>query len=109
MPVRITKRPVTVTAERYGNPTTGELEPGSVQRLARFVLNRDDEIPDGEILDVIRPGAAWEPDRQLEILDVLHGWVPFMPGDWLIRGVQSEVYPCADSVLQATYTIDSDA
>jgi hypothetical protein len=25
------------------------------------------------------------------------------PGDWIIRGVEGEIYPCRDSVFQATY------
>ena len=25
------------------------------------------------------------------------------PGDWLIRGVEGELYPCADSVFRKTY------
>lgn len=28
-------------------------------------------------------------------------------GDWIIRGVEGEFYPCRDSVFQATYTIAS--
>lgn len=29
------------------------------------------------------------------------------PGDWLIRGVEGEVYPCKDSIFRATYDIIS--
>ena len=25
------------------------------------------------------------------------------PGDWIIRGVKGELYPCKDDVFQATY------
>ncbi|TXN38991.1 hypothetical protein FV232_01015 [Methylobacterium sp. WL30] len=31
------------------------------------------------------------------------------PGDWIIRGVEGEIYPCRDSVFQATYAVASAA
>lgn len=32
-----------------------------------------------------------------------HGEVTASPGDWIIRGVQGEFYPCNDVVFKQTY------
>lgn len=32
-----------------------------------------------------------------------HGFVEVKHGDWLIKGLGGEVYPCADEVFKATY------
>jgi hypothetical protein len=33
----------------------------------------------------------------------LEGEMRFCPGDWIIRGVAGEFYPCRDDVFRATY------
>ncbi len=39
---------------------------------------------------------------ELEIT-VLEGQVVAKPGDWIIRGVQGEIYPCKPDIFEATY------
>lgn len=43
------------------------------------------------------------------IVMTLEGRLLAMPGDWLIKGVKGEVYPCAPDVFAATYEEVSDA
>lgn len=31
------------------------------------------------------------------------GVLPIRPGDWLIKGVKDELYPCPDDVFKLTY------
>jgi len=39
-----------------------------------------------------------------QVFDVLHDtWVKVAVGQWVIKGVKGEFYPCDDEVLQATY------
>jgi hypothetical protein len=39
-----------------------------------------------------------------EVFDVLHDtWVGVRTGQWIIRGVKGEFYPCDAEVLDATY------
>jgi hypothetical protein len=38
----------------------------------------------------------------------LEGTMEGNPGDWLIKGVEGELYPCKDSVFQATYEAVED-
>ena len=39
------------------------------------------------------------------VLDVvtLEGCLSASPGDWIIRGVKGEVYPCKPDIFEATY------
>ena len=36
-------------------------------------------------------------------VETLEGWMEGNAGDWLIEGVEGELYPCKDSVFRATY------
>ena len=36
-------------------------------------------------------------------IDTLEGPLQVRPGDWIIRGVQGELYPCKPDIFEATY------
>lgn len=36
-------------------------------------------------------------------IDTLEGHVTAECGDWIIKGIEGEIYPCKDSVFQKTY------
>jgi hypothetical protein len=36
-------------------------------------------------------------------IDTLEGVMKALPGDWIIRGVQGEFYPCKPDIFDATY------
>ena len=36
-------------------------------------------------------------------IDTLEGTMLALPGDWIIRGVQGEFYPCKPGIFAATY------
>lgn len=43
-------------------------------------------------------------DREFTVYDRLHDtWVKFEYGDWILKGVQGEFYPCRHDVFEATY------
>ena len=45
-----------------------------------------------------------DPDMTGQVYDKLHGtWVHVYDGQWIIRGIQGELYPCAADVFAATY------
>lgn len=49
--------------------------------------------------------------RQLtedQLVDTAEGTMHGRPGDWLIRGVEGELYPCKDSVFRRTYEAVDD-
>jgi len=37
------------------------------------------------------------------VIDTLEGRMTAQPGDWIIRGVKGEIYPCKPDVFAATY------
>src|SRR5262245_36108544 len=43
-----------------------------------------------------RAGEGWQ-------IRTIEGWLELTPGDWIIRGVEGEYYPCKPSVFEATY------
>lgn len=37
------------------------------------------------------------------VILTLEGEMTFVPGDWIIRGVEGEFYPCRDDIFRQTY------
>lgn len=37
------------------------------------------------------------------VIETLEGFLQASPGDWIIRGVKGEFYPCRADVFEATY------
>jgi hypothetical protein len=107
--MRVRKKPIEVEAVRYGKDEDGRWYPGSVQRVARFMkgLEADTHLTDHQVLDVLQPTGLWDPPENADLLmwdGVAHdSWLPLAPGDWVIRGIEGEFYPCKDSIFQETY------
>lgn len=59
----------------------------------------------GEMVAEWCEGTYW-PSRMAEatvIIHTLEGDMSASPGDWIIRGVQGEFYPCKPEIFAATY------
>ena len=41
-------------------------------------------------------------------INTLEGLMTVSPGDWVIRGVKNEFYPCKPDIFEATYEAVSD-
>lgn len=39
------------------------------------------------------------------LIVTLEGNMTAYPGDWIIRGVKGEIYPCRDDIFEATYEL----
>jgi hypothetical protein len=66
--------------------------------------------PGGYFGTVPPEDRAADPAMTAEVYDKLHGtWVHVYDGQWIIRGVQGELYPCAADVFAATYEAAEDA
>lgn len=51
-----------------------------------------------------------DPDITAEVYDELHStWVGVKDGQWVIRGVKGEFYPCDAEVFDATYDLAVEA
>lgn len=82
------KRPVTVEAVRWTGDNAAE--------LAEFTGSRFGVIDPEDRTDA--------PELTGQVFDVLHStWVGMSTGQWVLKGVRGEFYPCDDAVLAETY------
>lgn len=46
-----------------------------------------------------------DPERKTDcfLIQTLEGVMRAYPGDWIIRGVKGELYPCKPDIFDATY------
>lgn len=91
--LRFTKKPVTIEAIQW----TG--------KNLREVITFTDGPPDTRSHHA---GMAWDAYRDLVARDglkiyTLEGKMLASPGDWIIRGVNGEMYPCKDEIFRLTY------
>ena len=82
------KRPVEVAAVRWDG--------GNGAEIAEFV-GRDGKI---EERPVAGPGRGLRPGI---VINTLEGDMTATVGDWIIRGVKGEFYPCKPDIFEATY------
>lgn len=100
------KKPVEIEAVQYpGIPeiTTEQLQSGDLSGLGE----KADALIDFE--DWLKPHAQ-KADRwpcrykgRSLIIPTLEGDHEAQPGDWIIVGVQGEIYPCKPDIFEATY------
>lgn len=92
---RFQKKPVVIEAVRWdGNNADDVL--AFINADHRWKEGLDSEYVEG-------PGIGHIPALgQLEI-PTLEGPITASPGDWIIRGVKGELYPCKPDIFDATY------
>lgn len=89
-PMTFRKKPVEVQAVQWLGDNAAE--------LALFTSNLFD------VLDPEDRANCDDPEATAQVLDRLHStWVLVYDGDWIIRGIQGEFYPCRRDVFEATY------
>ena len=90
-----TKKPVTIQAIRW----TGK-------NLRQVITFTDASTPPDT--RTTHAGMAWDAYVDLVERDglkifTLEGKMLANPGDWIIRGVKGEMYPCKDEIFRLTY------
>lgn len=85
---RFRKRPVEVEAVQW----TGDNE----AELVAFA---------GDLFRAVDPeDRGDDPDQTAAVMDTLHNtWVRVYDGQWIVKGVKGEFYPCAGDVFAETY------
>lgn len=63
---------------------------------------------DGDIPLQTEQGIAADAPKYI-IVPTLEGYHQASPGDWIIKGVQGEFYPCKPDIFEATYEEAEDA
>lgn len=99
IPLLWTKRPVTIEAVRFDgiervNDTGEPMFNGSFDPPAWLI--------DGMAKAESEEGAVWT-DHEHLFIRTLEGEHRAQPGDWIIRGVKGELYPCKPKIFEVTY------
>lgn len=115
-PTRYRKKPVSIEAMRFAGPSsqahalTCWMEEHGYPGLVGDALDPPSLRYRGE--DDIWPDTGWwiDPGTGELMIRTLEGDMRVSLGDWVIRGVQGEFYPCKPDIFGATYDpVDSDA
>lgn len=90
---RYRKKPVVIDAVLW---TGNEEDLSKVFELVDF-----DKLPE----DGVHVGAGIGHVPALGTLDIptLEGTMTADPGDWIIKGIKGEIYPCKPDIFEATY------
>lgn len=108
--MRFRKKPVVIEAVKWnGYSNNIGLTNGKLGDECRYEML--DWIP--PVSNVVNPalqsvmvgvpnGAIWRCGESL-FIGTLEGSMQCSPGDWIIRGVQGELYPCKHDIFMATY------
>lgn len=91
VPLRYRKKPVVIEAVRFDGSWTS----------AKPILGW---IESTKLIET--PSPSWSDVYGGNILIyTLEGIMTASPGDWIIKGVANEFYPCKDSVFQQSYEV----
>ncbi|SEI45132.1 hypothetical protein SAMN04487917_101363 [Arthrobacter sp. yr096] len=97
-PARFRKKPVVIEAIQFDGTNQPEIRDWVGLRYEGDPFKRDGFIPVDE--QWVDPPA----DVSALVWDKLHDtWVGVKDGQWIIRGIQGEFYPCDADVFAATY------
>lgn len=90
MTTKFREKPVEIEAVRWTGDNAAELDDFTASHF--------------EALDEQDRANSNDPEATAQVFDVLHStWVLVYDGDWIIRGIQGEHYPCRPDIFQATY------
>ena len=99
-PARYRKKPVVIEAFQWDGSAAGATP------IIQWVLAAGGTARYGHANTGIaaRPEGAPLPEPVYAIrIDTLEGTMSALEGDWIIRGVQGEFYPCKPDIFEATY------
>lgn len=92
---RYRKKPVVVEAMLW----TGREE--DVARV--FEMLGEAELPNVPDDPHVQPGLGYIPPMGTLDIPTLEGMMTAQPGDWIIRGIKGELYPCKPDIFEMTY------
>lgn len=92
-PAKFRKKPVVIAAMQWDGTDEQAVE---VVEWTAYIASFD-------------PKTAGPGDSGLLEIDTSAGTMTASPGDWIIRGVKGEIYPCKPDIFEATYETMEDA
>jgi hypothetical protein len=94
------KKPVEIEAVQW----TGKEEDLDV--VFALIPKKEDgsfDLPNDRIS--VNPGIGYVPASGEIDIPTLEGTMTASPGDWIIKGVKGEVYPCKPDIFELTYEL----
>lgn len=90
------KRPIEIEAVQWTGDNVDEV-------LALVPLAKDGEfdLPNDDMY--VKPGIGHMPSQGKLYIPTLEGTMTANLGDWIIRGVKGELYPCKPDIFEQTY------
>ena len=111
-PVKYRKKPVVIEAIQMPGAYPSDVDPltdGYARNLrAAAVLDWvDSHLSHFDPLGETVPAQGWtiDPGTGFLMIATLEGVMQVKPGDYVIRGVQGEFYPCKSDIFAATYEV----
>lgn len=97
--IRARKRPIEVDAWQFDGACELERAPDWVRNYAGEALGA------GNIKRRYRitRELSWDGDFWYLRIPTLEGWHTASKGDWIIKGVKGELYPCKPEIFEETY------
>ena len=97
---RYRKLPVVIEAVQFDGTDKG------LSSVIRFIGGAENGTP-------VNAGVYWSRDSKDFIkwefqFKTLEGTMTASPGDWIIKGVRGEFYPCKPDIFAATYEVVED-
>jgi hypothetical protein len=94
--MKFRKKPVEINAVQWDGT--------NVEQALEFIADGHEDFghlpSDGEY---VSPGVGHLPAAGQLVIPTIEGAMTASPGDWIIRGVQGEFYPCKPDIFDATY------
>lgn len=105
-----TDQPITITRWRK-KPVEVEAQQATAETLHQVFLWVAGYVGTYDCTAADKPthGVSIDPDGGVMVIATLEGEMRVSPGDWVIRGVQGEFYPCKPDIFAATYEPATDA
>lgn len=101
--LRYRKRPVEIEARQLVG-TTSEMH-----AVYLWVEANTEGSFDPAAEEIPASGVSIDPSTGFMLIATLEGVVQASPGDWIIRGIAGEFYPCKPEIFEATYDrVDDD-
>jgi hypothetical protein len=93
--IRFRKKPVVIEAAQFLRIEEGH---------AVFDVDDLPEWLEAAVSDASgNPGSIWWVGGEKARVGTSEGAIDASPGDWIIRGIQGELYPCKPDIFEATY------
>lgn len=105
-PRKFTKRPVTVEAMRWNGENATEIAnwaQGGWKGRTEFDNRAGGMWLKQIVVDEEQMLCLWR-----LVIPTLEGDHEAMPGDWIIKGIAGEFYPCKPAIFEATYQPETD-